>query len=96
VLARKATGRVDGFVVEKPAVGIQVGTLFAYCQESGLADDYKRSGLARAARGEVDHLSASPWIDEPGSATCASTNSKSWQVCHTLNGMSQGRCVSPA
>jgi NAD(P)H-dependent flavin oxidoreductase YrpB (nitropropane dioxygenase family) len=137
VLARKATGRVDGFVVEKPAagghnapprgtpqfneqgeplygprddvdlvqlrelglpfwvaggtgspealaasraagaVGIQVGTLFAYCQESGLADDYKRSVLARAARGEVDVYTdprASPtgypfkvvrWPDDP-------------------------------
>ncbi len=114
VLARKATGRVDGFVIEGPtagghnapprgeprfnargepvygardevnlakirdlglpfwvaggagrperlrealeagAAGVQVGTLFAYCDESGLAEDLKRSVLAHAARGEVD------------------------------------------
>lgn len=114
MLARKATGRIDGFVVEGPtagghnapprgapqfnargepcygardevdlaqlrelglpfwvaggtgspealvaaraagAAGIQVGTLFAYCDESGLAAEYKRSVLEHAARGEVD------------------------------------------
>jgi nitronate monooxygenase len=113
-LARKATGRVDGFVVEGPtagghnapprgeqhlnergepiygerdvvdltrmvelgvpfwiaggagsparlqeslaagAAGIQVGTLFAYCDESGIADTLKREVLYHAARGEVD------------------------------------------
>lgn len=113
MLARKASGRVDGFVVEGPtagghnapprgtltlndvgeptygprdavdltrlgeiglpfwiaggagtpdalataqaagAVGIQVGTLFAYCDESGLASEFKQSVLAHAARGEV-------------------------------------------
>lgn len=37
----------------KGASGIQVGTLFAYCDESGLAEDLKRSVLAYAARGEV-------------------------------------------
>ncbi len=114
MLARKATGRVDGFVIEGPtagghnapprgeprfnqrgepiygerdevdlakihelglpfwvaggaghperllaardagAAGIQVGTLFAFCDESGLAEPLKRSVLAHAARGEVD------------------------------------------
>ncbi len=113
MLSRKASGRVDGFVVEGPtagghnapprgpltlnatgepvygprdevdlaqlatlgvpfwlaggagtpealaaaraagAAGIQVGTLFAYCDESGLADEVKRSILRHAARGEV-------------------------------------------
>lgn len=113
MLARKASGRIDGFVIEGPtagghnapprgeprfnelgeplygerdvvdltklaelglpfwlaggagrkgrlqealaagAAGIQVGTLFAYCDESGLAEDLKRSVLAHAARGEV-------------------------------------------
>ena len=113
MLARKASGRVDGFVIEGPtagghnapprgetrlnergepiygerdvvdltkmselglpfwlaggagrkgrlqealaagAAGIQVGTLFAYCDESGLAEDLKRPVLAHAARGEV-------------------------------------------
>ncbi|HEX9893035.1 MAG TPA: nitronate monooxygenase [Gemmatimonadales bacterium] len=113
MLARKASGRIDGFVIEGPtagghnapprgeprfnehgepqygerdvvelakiselglpfwlaggagrkgrlpealaagASGIQVGTLFAYCEESGLAEGLKRSILAHAARGEV-------------------------------------------
>jgi NAD(P)H-dependent flavin oxidoreductase YrpB (nitropropane dioxygenase family) len=114
VLARKASGRVDGFIIEGPtagghnapprgdprfnergeplygerdvvdlakvrelglpfwlaggtghagrlqeaqqagAAGIQVGTLFAYCDESGLRDDLKRSVLEHVARGQVD------------------------------------------
>lgn len=114
MLARKANGRVDGFVVEGPtagghnapprgqpsynargeptygerdvvdldklvelgipfwlaggsgragalrsaqaagAAGIQVGTLFAYAEESGLAPGLKRDVLAHVARGEVD------------------------------------------
>jgi NAD(P)H-dependent flavin oxidoreductase YrpB (nitropropane dioxygenase family) len=114
MLARKATGQVDGFVIEGPtagghnapprgeprfnergepiyseydkvdlakirelglpfwvaggtghperliearkdgAAGVQVGTLFAFCDESGLAEPIKRSVLAHAARGEVD------------------------------------------
>lgn len=114
LLARKASGRVDGFVIEGPtagghnapprgdptfnpraepvygerdvvnlakvsdlglpfwvaggsgsptglaealaagAAGIQVGTLFAFCDESGLKDEYKREVLAAARRGEVD------------------------------------------
>mgnify|MGYP001195738501 FL=1 len=113
MLARKASGRIDGFVIEGPtagghnapprgeprfnergeplygerdavdlakmselglpfwlaggtgrkgrlqealasgASGIQVGTLFAYCDESGLAEDLKRAVLAHGARGEV-------------------------------------------
>lgn len=113
MLARKANGRVDGFVIESPtagghnapprvgsdlstrgepiygerdvvdlekirglglpfwlaggaghpdrlaaaraagATGIQVGTLFAFCDESGLAEPLKRSVLARAATGEA-------------------------------------------
>lgn len=113
MLARKASGRVDGFVVEGPtagghnapprgpltldaagepvygprdvvdlaklaelglpfwlaggtgtstalasaqaagAAGIQVGTLFAFCRESGLAEEYKRSVLEHARRGQV-------------------------------------------
>jgi NAD(P)H-dependent flavin oxidoreductase YrpB (nitropropane dioxygenase family) len=116
MLARKATGRIDGFVIEGPtagghnapprgephlnergeplygerdvvdlskmaelglpfwlaggagrkgsltrargagAAGIQVGTLFAYCDESGLAEDLKRAVLEHALRGEVTVL----------------------------------------
>ena len=114
MLARKASGRVDGFIIEGPtagghnapprgaptfneraepvygerdvvdlakikeiglpfwvaggagsplglaealaagAAGIQVGTLFAFCDESGLKPEYRREVLASAARGEVD------------------------------------------
>jgi NAD(P)H-dependent flavin oxidoreductase YrpB (nitropropane dioxygenase family) len=38
------------------AAGIQVGTLFAFCNESGFADYLKRDVLDHAARGEVDVL----------------------------------------
>lgn len=114
MLARKANGRVDGFVVEGPtagghnapprgqptfdgrgqpvygqrdvvdlaemrelglpfwiagsvgspeglarardagAAGIQVGTLFAFCEESGIEPALRREVLAAAARGEVE------------------------------------------
>jgi nitronate monooxygenase len=114
VLARKATGRVDGFVVEAPiagghnapprgelrlnergeplygerdlvdleklrelglpfwlaggsgsperyrearaagAAGIQVGTLFAYCRESGFSDEVKATVLEQALNGGAD------------------------------------------
>jgi nitronate monooxygenase len=114
MLARKASGRVDGFVIEGPkagghnapprgeqrindrgepvygerdevnlekirelglpfwvaggagqperlvaarkagAAGLQVGTLFAFCDESAFSEPLKRSVLAHAARGEVD------------------------------------------
>jgi len=36
------------------AAGIQVGTLFAYCDESGIEESLKRSVLEHAARGEVE------------------------------------------
>ena len=36
------------------AAGIQVGTLFAFSEESGFADDLKSDVLAHAARGEAD------------------------------------------
>ena len=36
------------------ATGIQAGTLFAFCEESGFSDEIKRSVLAHAARGEVE------------------------------------------
>jgi len=137
MLARKATGRIDGFVIEGPtagghnapprgephfnergepiygerdevdlakirelgipfwlaggaghpdrltealaagASGIQVGTLFAYCDESGLRQDLRQSILEAVQRGEVSVLTdpkASPtgypfkvvsWPDNP-------------------------------
>lgn len=114
MLARKSTGRVDGFVIEGPtagghnapprgeprsnergepvygsrdevdlsklrelglpfwlaggagnperleaaraagAAGIQVGTLFAFCEESGMSSELKTSVLDHAGRGELD------------------------------------------
>jgi NAD(P)H-dependent flavin oxidoreductase YrpB (nitropropane dioxygenase family) len=114
MLARKSTGRVDGFVIEGPtagghnapprgeprqnlrgeprygardvvdlgklrelglpfwlaggvgspeglararaegAVGIQVGTLFAFCDESGMAEALRRSVVAHVRTGEID------------------------------------------
>jgi NAD(P)H-dependent flavin oxidoreductase YrpB (nitropropane dioxygenase family) len=59
------------------AAGIQVGTLFAFCDESGFAEKFKRDVLDHAARGEVDVLTdprASPtgypfkvvrWTNDP-------------------------------
>jgi NAD(P)H-dependent flavin oxidoreductase YrpB (nitropropane dioxygenase family) len=38
------------------AAGIQVGTLFAYCDESGLDEDLKRRVIAMSLEGEVDVL----------------------------------------
>jgi nitronate monooxygenase len=35
------------------AAGVQVGTAFAFCEESGLRDDYKRELLDKAIRGEA-------------------------------------------
>jgi nitronate monooxygenase len=35
------------------AAGIQVGTAFAYCNESGLRDDYKKAILAKVAAGKA-------------------------------------------
>lgn len=40
--------------LEAGAAGIQVGTLFAFCEESGIEPALKASVLEHAARGEVD------------------------------------------
>lgn len=138
MLARKASGRVDGFIIEGPtagghnapprgdltfnergeplygprdvvdldkvkalglpfwlaggaarpgflkaaldagAAGIQVGTLFAFCDESGFTTEIKASVLSHVARGEVEVFTdahASPtgfpfkvvrWAEDPG------------------------------
>lgn len=39
---------------EAGAAGVQVGTLFAYCEESGITEPLKRSVLEHAARGDLD------------------------------------------
>lgn len=48
-------GRKGGLqqALDAGAAGIQVGTLFAYCDESGLADEIKQAVLQHAVRGEV-------------------------------------------
>lgn len=63
------------------AAGIQVGTLFAFCEESGFADVVKRSVLLAAAQGNVEVFTdprASPtgypfkivrWPDDPAAAS---------------------------
>ncbi len=38
---------------EQGACGVQVGTLFAYCEESGFAESLKRAVLTSAQRGEL-------------------------------------------
>jgi nitronate monooxygenase len=38
--------------LETGAAGVQVGTVFAFCEESGLREDYKRSLLEKIKRGE--------------------------------------------
>jgi nitronate monooxygenase len=151
MLARKASGRVDGFVVEGPtagghnapprgemtlndrgepiysqrdkvdlaamsalelpfwlagsyvapervaealengAAGVQVGTAFAFCAESGLRDDIKRRVLAMSRAGKVDVFTdpvASPTgfpfkvlqLDE--SLSNASVHSKRERICN--------------
>lgn len=40
--------------LESGAAGVQVGTLFAFCEESGFADSIKRDVLDHAIRGDVD------------------------------------------
>lgn len=50
------TGRPGALnsVRQAGGVGIQVGTLFAYCEESGLDEKYKASILEQCRTGEVD------------------------------------------
>ena len=67
--------------IEAGAAGVQVGTLFAYCEESGITEPLKRSVLEHAARGEVEvhtDAAASPtgypfkvvqWPGDPGQDT---------------------------
>lgn len=39
--------------IDRGAAGVQVGTAFAYCAESGMRDDYKRAVLENVAAGTV-------------------------------------------
>jgi nitronate monooxygenase len=72
------------------AAGIQVGTAFAFCRESGLTDDLKRQVLGRVARGETavftDPL-ASPTgfpfkvVQLPGSASSEEEYAARTRIC---------------
>ena len=50
------TGRPGGLeaALANGAAGIQVGTLFAFCDESGIAEEFKRSVLSAVRRGDAD------------------------------------------
>jgi nitronate monooxygenase len=39
--------------LEAGAAGVQVGTAFAFCEESGMRQDYKRAMVAKAANGSI-------------------------------------------
>lgn len=71
-------------------VGIQVGTLFAYCRESGLMEGLKRMVIDLCQRGEVDVLTAdraSPTgfpfktVGLKPSLSCPDTYSQRKRVC---------------
>lgn len=61
------TGSADGLreALHVGAAGIQVGTLFAYCEESGLAPEIKQQVLAGVAQGKV-HVHTDPRISPTG------------------------------
>jgi NAD(P)H-dependent flavin oxidoreductase YrpB (nitropropane dioxygenase family) len=72
------------------AVGIQVGTLFAYCRESGLMEGLKRKVLEMCKTGEVEVRTedrASPTgfpfktVDVQTSLTCPETYASRKRVC---------------
>ncbi len=50
------TGSPDSLAaaIEQGATGIQAGTLFAFCDESGFADHLKQDVLSHAAQGTID------------------------------------------
>jgi nitronate monooxygenase len=47
------------------AAGVQVGTAFAFCAESGLRDDYKQAILRKVASGEA-RVFTDPWCSPTG------------------------------
>ena len=70
--------------------GIQVGTLFAYCRESGLMEGLKRAVLELCRQGEVDVLTASrasptgfPFktVGLESSLSCPETYSQRKRIC---------------
>lgn len=82
-------GRVEE-VKKAGGVGIQVGTLFAYCRESGLMEGLKRMVIDLCQKGEVDVLTAdraSPTgfpfktVGVNPSLSCPETYSQRKRVC---------------
>jgi len=76
--------------LEAGASGVQVGTLFAYCDESGLTDDLKREVIAGARSGDIEVRTdprASPTgfpfkvVDLPGTASEAEVAQGRDRVC---------------
>jgi NAD(P)H-dependent flavin oxidoreductase YrpB (nitropropane dioxygenase family) len=72
------------------AVGIQVGTLFAYCRESGLMEGLKRTVLEMCNSGEVEvrtEARASPTgfpfktVDVEASLTCPESYASRKRIC---------------
>ncbi|HKJ02835.1 MAG TPA: nitronate monooxygenase [Longimicrobiales bacterium] len=72
------------------AAGVQVGTLFAYCEESGLRPDLKAQVLEMSRQAPVDVRTderASPTgfpfkvVDVPDSLSCGKTYEKRGRVC---------------
>lgn len=75
---------------EVGASGVQVGTLFAYCEESGLTDDLKGRVIARARSGDIEVRTdprASPTgfpfkvVGLPGTASEAEVAQDRQRVC---------------
>lgn len=75
---------------ELGAHGIQVGTLFAFCAESGLQPDLRRAALARIQNGGADVLTdalASPTgfpfkvVDQPGTLSDPDVYAQRTRVC---------------
>jgi NAD(P)H-dependent flavin oxidoreductase YrpB (nitropropane dioxygenase family) len=76
--------------VEAGAAGVQVGTLFAFCEESGLAPGLKSSALAQVRAGKVDirtDLRASPTgfpfkvLNLPGTNAIAEQYEQRTRIC---------------
>src|SRR5690606_27492810 len=76
--------------VDAGAAGVQVGTLFAFCEESGLASNLKSAALAQVRAGEVDirtDLRASPTgfpfkvLNLPGTNAIAEQYEQRTRIC---------------
>lgn len=72
------------------AAGVQVGTLFAWCRESGIADELKRQVIAAALGGQLDVVTdavASPTgfpfkvVQLPGTISEAESYARRSRVC---------------